>query len=110
MDSVQLPYRESRGLISQAMRRFAHNKGAVVGLLIILGLLFAIGLAPYLAPYPPLRVVTEDMLQGPNPRHLMGTDEIGRDVLSRVIFGGRLSVVVGIMSISIAGFFGMILG
>jgi peptide/nickel transport system permease protein len=59
-------------------------------------------LAPWVAPYPPIRADFSAYLQPPSPRHLMGTDELGRDVLSRVIFGARASLEAGMVSVSLA--------
>ena len=92
------------------LRRFARNKGAVVGVFIIFLIGFATIAAPLIVPYDPLDAKTEEARQGPTARHLMGTDEIGRDVLSRVVWGGRVSLRIGIIPVSIAAVTGTLLG
>jgi ABC-type dipeptide/oligopeptide/nickel transport system permease subunit len=67
-------------------------------------------LAPVLAPYDPLAIDPMGALQPPSFEHPMGTDPIGRDVLSRVLFGGRISLVVGLVSVGISLAIGVILG
>ena len=57
--------------------------------------------APWLAPYDPYRADLEGSLAGPRPTHLLGTDELGRDILSRIIYGARLSMVIGGISVSV---------
>ncbi len=100
-----------------AWRRFARNKMAVLGLFIV-GAMFFVGIfAPWLAPYDPTAQNLDAVEQLPNPQHWLGTDELGRDQLSRIIWGARTAVVVviaatliyavlGILMGSLAGFFG----
>jgi peptide/nickel transport system permease protein len=81
----------------------------VGGFLLIV--LFAVGiLAPLIAPYDPILVNPSDGLQGPGAAHLLGTDDLGRDVLSRVVYGARVSLSVGLISVSIGLFVGVSLG
>jgi len=68
--------------------------GAVMLLLVIMTALFAPWIAPY-DPYEPISATTEDVLAPPGPGHLLGQDEIGRDVFSSVVFGARISLLVG---------------
>jgi len=75
--------------------------GAVGGLLIAALVLTAI-LAPVLAPYDPIKVESRDRLQPPSLRHLLGTDDFGRDILSRVIFGARISMLLGLGAVAIS--------
>jgi peptide/nickel transport system permease protein len=91
------------------LRRFARHKGAVVGVFIAAAVAAAAVLAPVLAPYEPT-AITPDILQGPSREHLFGTDELGRDVLSRVLYGARISPWVGVLAIALAGFVGTALG
>lgn len=93
-----------------ALLRLWQNKGAVVGLGII-GLLVLVAVfAPFVAPYDPIEVSPGEALKGPSPQHLMGTDYIGRDIFSQVVFGSRISLRVGFISVGIGAFFGTILG
>src|SRR5947209_2462692 len=66
--------------------------------------------APWVAPYDPIKVNVIDNLQPPNPTHWLGTDDLGRDVLSRVIWGSRVSLSVGLISVSIGLLVGTSLG
>lgn len=95
-------------------RRFSKNKGAVLGLLIILATLIIAIFAPQIAPYDPYHQNWRNRMQGPSSDHWMGTDEHGRDQMSRIIFGARLSLSIGIISVTIGlfagGFLGLIAG
>jgi peptide/nickel transport system permease protein len=91
------------------LRRFARHRGAVVGVFIAAAVVAAALLAPVLAPYEPTEL-TPDILQGPSREHLFGTDELGRDVLSRVLYGARISPWVGVLAIALAGLIGTALG
>jgi len=66
--------------------------------------------APWLAPYDPYRADLEGSLAGPRPTHWLGTDELGRDILSRIIYGARLSMVIGGISVSIGVVLGVPIG
>jgi ABC-type dipeptide/oligopeptide/nickel transport system permease subunit len=67
-------------------------------------------LAPVISPYNPIKTNQRSPLEGPGPGHLMGTDRFGRDIFSRVLWGGRLSLSVGLVSVGIAAFSGVVLG
>lgn len=82
----------------------------VVGALIILGLIVTALFAPLISPYDPYETDLLAMLEQPSKSHLLGTDEIGRDFLSRVIYGSRVSLLVGIVAVTVAGVIGMGLG
>lgn len=101
------PRREGPG---RAWRRFARHKPALVGAALILVYLLAALLADVLAPYDPLDMSAGSRLSGPDAAHWFGTDEYGRDVLSRVIHGARIAFVVGVLSASGAAVVGMLIG
>jgi peptide/nickel transport system permease protein len=82
---------------------------AIGGGLILVLLLLAI-FAPLVAPYDPVLVDTAHTLEGPDRAHLLGTDDLGRDVLSRVIWGARISLTVGLISVGIGLLAGVSLG
>ena len=84
------------------LRRLVRHRGAVAGL-VILGVLalLAIG-APWLSPRDPIKTAPRAALQPPGSGYLLGSDQFGRDVASRVLYGARLSLVVGLISVSIA--------
>ncbi len=91
-------------------RVFLGRKVVVFGLIIIVLLILTAIFAPLLAPYDPYRVNLNAQLLQPNREHLLGTDDVGRDVLSRIIYGTRTSLLVGIVSVGIAASIGMTLG
>ncbi len=86
------------------------HKMAVVGLAIIVGLVCMAIFAPYLAPHDPNDQDLYRVLEGPTMEHLLGTDDVGRDLLSRVIFGARISLVIGIVSTFFSALLGSLLG
>ncbi|WP_342599979.1 ABC transporter permease subunit [Psychrobacillus sp. FSL H8-0483] len=86
------------------------NKAAVVGGVIILLYISLTFLAPILAPYDPYEINLQDKLQSPSLAHWMGTDDKGRDILSRILYGSRLSLGVGFSSVTFGAFFGIVLG
>lgn len=83
---------------------------ALIGLFIILGLLVVAVLAPVIAPYDPYFQVAEDRLQPPSVRYPFGTDDMGRDILSRVIWGSRLSLAAAAVVLTLASSIGIFIG
>jgi ABC-type dipeptide/oligopeptide/nickel transport system permease subunit len=96
--------------LTLALRKLRRDRLALVSLFIIGTFAFVAIAAPVIAPYSPEETILADRLQGPSGAHLFGTDQFGRDILSRVIFGTRVSFLVGIISVSIGMFFGIPLG
>jgi peptide/nickel transport system permease protein len=92
------------------MRRAWRNGSLLAGALIVAGLVTAALAAPWLAPYPPTRIFPGAEIAPPGPRFLLGTDEVGRDILSRVLYGARVSLGVAIPSVALAAFVGTSLG
>ena len=80
------------------------------GTIVIISAILAAIFAPQLAPYDPNEISLREMIQPPSAKHILGTDELGRDVLSRIIYGSRIAVTVGMVVVSIAGIIGMFLG
>ena len=100
----------SRGEIRAFSRTFVRNRLAVGGGIVV-GILVALAvLAPLLAPWDPNKPDTRRILTPPSPSHPLGTDQIGRDVLSRVLYGARVSLAVGFVSVGIATIIGILLG
>lgn len=94
------------GLLKQLKQsKFALLGGIIAGLVI-----FAAVFAPLIAPYDPVEQDILSLLQGPTAEHPLGTDELGRDTLSRVIYGSRVSLMVGIIAVGISLFMGTALG
>lgn len=89
---------------------FLENKAAVVGGLIILFYIFIAVFAPVLAPYHPHDINLDNKLMPPSMEHWMGTDDKGRDILSRILYGSRLSMGVGFAAVIFGAFFGITLG
>jgi peptide/nickel transport system permease protein len=87
------------------------SRGVVVfGAFTIIVFIIVAATAPWLAPYDPLEQDLRATLQQPSRMHLLGTDELGRDTLSRLIYGSRISFLVGIVVVTIAGAIGMLMG
>ena len=91
-------------------RRFARNRGAVFGLAVLVGVVLLSVLAPVVAPYDPLAQGVGTPLKAPSLAHWAGTDSFGRDLLSRIIYGARVALVVGVVSVALAMVFGVTLG
>jgi peptide/nickel transport system permease protein len=87
------------------------SRGVVVfGAVIVIALVLTAALAPLIAPYDPIKPDLSITLQQPSREHILGTDALGRDVLSRIIHGARVSLWVGVIAVSIACIVGMSLG
>jgi ABC-type dipeptide/oligopeptide/nickel transport system permease subunit len=97
-------------LRGDAWRRFRRNRLAVIGLLIVAALLVAALLAPWLAPYDPAKQSLFEKRARPGGKYLLGADEFGRDILSRVIYGARVALLVGLVAVGIAVTLGLLLG
>jgi peptide/nickel transport system permease protein len=92
------------------LKVFFGRKVVTFGFIIIVGLLFSALFAPQLAPYDPYEIDLDKTLLKPNWEHLLGTDALGRDTLSRIVYGTRTSLMVGFIAIAIASSVGMTLG
>lgn len=91
-------------------KRFLQNKLAVIGCVMVLSVLVLAAFAPLIAPYDPLKQDLTNTVASPSGKHLFGTDANGRDILSRVIFGSRIAIEVGLASILFALAIGIVLG
>ena len=96
-----------RGIAVPAVLQSGRGLFAIVLALLIVGSAI---LAPVLAPYDPYAQVLTEKLQPPNAEHLLGTDQFGRDVLSRLLHGGRISLVTGVGSVAIGLVLGVLIG
>jgi oligopeptide transport system permease protein len=96
--AAYVPRRTSRGLWRDAWRRLLRNKLAMAGLVVISLLLLVALLADVLAPYDPTRLFPGQSYAPPNAAHWLGTDDVGRDVLSRLMHGARVSLAVGVFA------------
>ena len=91
-------------------RALARNPLAVIGFIVILILLVVAALAPWLAPFSPIEGVLTNRLQPPSFTHWMGTDELGRDILSRVIYGARITLMIVLLVAVISAPLGLLVG
>jgi len=91
-------------------RRFARNRGAVFGLAVFIAIVLMALFANVLAPYDPLAQGVGPANQGPTWKHWAGTDSFGRDMLSRIVYGARVALVVGIVAVLLAMVVGVTLG
>lgn len=114
---TELGHIKKRSQFQETWKRLVKNRLAMIGLIILALLVLVAIFADVIAPYPYDKQDYAAVLQSPSLAHLMGTDEYGRDILSRVIYGSRISLYVGFISLmggaligcivgSIAGFFG----
>lgn len=101
---------KQRSLLGDAVRRFSRNKLAMAGLVVVVVLVFFAVFADFLAPAPYDKAVLSEARQFPSARHWLGTDEVGRDQLSRVIYGARTSLTVAFAVTMIAIVIGVPLG
>jgi peptide/nickel transport system permease protein len=92
------------------LRRLGRHRGAALGGVVLAALAALALLAPWLSPADPIKTAPRDALRAPGPVHVLGTDQYGRDVLSRVLHGARISLVIGLVSVSIALALGMPVG
>ena len=102
------------GLWREAFRRLLRNPGAIIGFASVLLFVLVAIFAPVIAPYSPteqdLALLANGCCPGPSRDHLMGVDELGRDEFSRVLYGARYSLVIGVVSVAIGLSIGMLLG
>lgn len=101
---------KKRSQLKEVWRRFCRNKQAMIGLAMLLLLIFAAVFADVIAPYDPVEQNLLIRLQGPSAAHWFGTDELGRDIFSRILYGARISLTVGLIAVSISCVAGCALG
>lgn len=117
IDSRWTPIGRRRSPIASTIRFLRRNVLSLIGVIIVSFWIIVCLSAPLIAPYAPNRQNLRERLQSPTVGHLMGTDELGRDILSRVIYGGRISLPIGFIIViaatvigaslgSVAGYFG----
>lgn len=95
---------------SRLLRKFMSNRLAVIGLVVFTIILLASVFAPLLTPWDPTKINLRAMLQSPSWEHWLGTDKTGRDVFARVLYGGRISILVGLGSAVVSAIIGVIVG
>ncbi len=113
-DFVGEDRRVTRG--QKVLRKLLENKGAVFGLIMVLGVVFSAIFAPLISPHDPILQDVEKRLlpplgqAGADPNYLLGTDQLGRDIVSRLIYGARISIVVSVSAVVFSAFLGTIIG
>jgi peptide/nickel transport system permease protein len=97
--STQSPWRRS-------VTRVLHNPSGTIGVAVLLFFCGVAVVAPYISPHDPVIQYAGDELRAPSAKYLLGTDEFGRDILSRIVYGARISLSVGLISVAIGFAFG----
>ena len=95
--------------LAQVWHRFCRHRLALVSLFVLLELILMAAFAPLIAPYPPTKV-SPAFSQPPSAQHLLGTDQIGRDVFSRLLYATQVSLLVGLLATAISTAVGVVLG
>jgi len=110
MSDLALSVPAIRSPSAEFWRRFRRKRVAMVSGCVILAMILAAMLAPWIAPYGPATPDYDNVLAGPSWEHPCGTDTFGRDILSRILWGGRISLSVGFISVALGGVVGVVLG
>src|SRR5262245_40022963 len=114
LEGERLELEAPSGLWREAWQQIRGNRGAQIGFFFVGMFVFAAIFAPRLAPYGPLEqrleLMTHGCCPGPSSDHWLGVDQLGRDELSRIIYGARLSLLVGVVSVSVGLSIGLIFG
>lgn len=97
-------------VLAKNMRTFFRNKAAVAGIAILAVFILAAIFAPLLTPYDPTHQVLSDAFKSPSLAHPLGTDDLGRDILARIMYGGRYTLMIGIVATLLATVVGVPLG
>ncbi len=97
-------------MMPETLRELMRRKLGVAGLIIISFIIILSLIAPLIAPYDPLDQRLDERLQPPSSKHLMGTDKLGRDIFSRILYGGRISLFIAVSSVVLATLIGMLIG
>ncbi len=92
------------------IRRVLRSRNVVAGAIVLFVVILLVALAPHISPYGPTQQFRRNRLQPPNSEFLLGTDNLGRDILTRILYGGRVSLQVGIISVAIGATLGTFLG
>jgi peptide/nickel transport system permease protein len=108
--TILAPTRASRGLWRDALTRLRRNRPALIGISFIGVFVFVAVAAPFIAPFDPNKTGLGRTLAAPSPEHLAGLDKLGRDEISRVFFGARISLFTGVVSVIIGLTLGGIIG
>jgi len=97
---ANLDYQEARRW-SRFLKRFLRSRNVMAGAVVLGAVIIMVVLAAQISPYEPTQQFRRHRLQPPNAEFLLGTDNLGRDILTRILYGGRVSLQVGIVSVAI---------
>ena len=100
----------SSSLTQDALHRLKRNPGAIAGAVVLTTMILLAAFAPMIAPYDPIAQDSTAIRAAPSAKHLFGADTFGRDIFSRVLYGGRMSLPVGFVAVSITAVVGVALG
>ncbi len=109
-ESAEAEIKPNQTLWEQFWSIFKHNKLALISLIIIIAFVVICVGAPVFAPHDPFEQDLLQSLKGPSAQHLLGCDKFGRDILSRMIYGGRVSLAIGLLPTIVSMFLGTVLG
>ncbi|MCU0595796.1 MAG: ABC transporter permease [Desulfobacterota bacterium] len=101
---------QSTTYFRSALRRLKRDKGALAGVIIIVLIIASAVFAPFLTPFNPLKQNYDELLSPPSLRHPLGTDQYGRDVLTRILYGARYALLIGVSVVAIQLAVGVTLG
>jgi peptide/nickel transport system permease protein len=115
IESKEIPLESGpSGLWGEAWYRLIRNPGAVVGFVLVALFVFTAAFAPLIAPYDPreqdLSLLADGCCPGPSADHWFGVDQLGRDVFSRVVYGARYSLLIGVVAVTVGVSIGLVLG
>lgn len=111
LEEIETGKKYSRtSLYKDAWKRLRKNKLAMLGLSIVILLILIAIIAPFISPYNPIERIKTDSSLGPSVKHFFGTDLLGRDIFSRVIYGSRISIEVGVIAVGISVIIGLFFG
>jgi len=109
-EAVNRKMRTERSAFYNLLSRLYHNPLGFFGLILVVIVVGSAIFADWIVPYDPIAINIRERLQGPSVKHLMGTDQLGRDVFSRIVMGSRIALKVALVSITLALSCGLVLG
>ena len=114
LEAVEVSIESQGGLWRDAWSRLRRNPGAIVGFILVAVFVFVAIFAPLIAPYDPraqnILLVAKGCCPGPSADHLLGVDQLGRDELSRIFYGARFSLVIGVVAVGVGLSVGLLFG
>ena len=109
-EAVNRKMMTERSALYNLLSRLYHNPLGFFGLILVVIVVGSAIFADWIVPYDPIAINIRERLQGPSAKHLMGTDQLGRDVFSRIVMGSRIALKVALVSITLALSCGLVLG